>query len=164
MKNLLKLAICSAVTLPLLSSGQSINVSNPDNTGLFHDYVTAMFSDVSDLYAPPAYTDFDFNYTSPGVGDFIVPSAGPATFNFDLVAVNPPSFSITGNNYAKIGYFGNESWDVNSLVVQDTDTTLITTLFDYDGSGGVSGTTLPQSANHHGWRRGHGGQLQVLAQ
>lgn len=147
MKNLLKLAICTAVIFPLVSSGQSIDVTNPDNSGFFHELVTGMNSDVSTLYVPTAYSDFEYTHTGLNSGDFDAPGVGlPYTFRFELMAVNPTEFTLSGNEYARVGYFGNESMDVNTLKVQD-NLLKTTDLYTYDQFGGVAPTTTPQSSS-----------------
>lgn len=154
MKHLLKLAICSAVLCPLMSSGQSISVLNPDTSQPFYNLVTAMYNDANDLYDSVTFTDFNFTtdaLTVPGGtdGDFIAPAAGFTSkgtdFYFSRVASNPPAFTIPSDGYIKIGYFGNENWDLNSLSVKD-NTGYEETLFDYDVSGGTGSTVGPPQA------------------
>jgi hypothetical protein len=144
MKNLLKLAICTAIC-PLVSSGQSIDITNPDNTvDPFSNLVAAMYSDASTLYVPSPFSDFNFALTSPTTGTFTVPgTAGNPDFYFNLVASNPPSFTLSSpSDYAKVGYFGNENWDQNSLSVKD-DTNTSSNLFTYNIGGGVAPTVGP---------------------
>lgn len=133
--------------------GQSIDVTNPDNTGLFHDLVTAMTTDVTDLYDSVAFNDFIFSTDVPGggsAGDFIAPSAPFASlgtdFMFTRVETNPDAFAIPAGREIRIGYFGNESWDLNALSIRD-DTGAAEVLFEYDRFGGVFPTVgPPQSA------------------
>jgi hypothetical protein len=136
---------------PLVS--QSITVINPDNTGLFHDLVSAMTTDVTDLYDSVGFDDFNFTTDAllgGSSGDFIAPAA-PFTslgtdYLFSRVETNPDAFAIPAGREIRIGYFGNESWDLNSLSIRD-DTGTAEVLFSYDRFGGVFPTVgPPQSA------------------
>lgn len=129
--------------------GQSISVTNPDNTGPFHDMVVAMTTDVVDLYDSVNFNDFNFT-TDGSNGDFIAPAAPFVSLGMDYVFTkvdtNPDAFAIPAGKEIRIGYFGNESEDLNNLSIRD-DTGYVESLFQYDIFGGVLPTVgPPQSA------------------
>lgn len=149
----IRITIFALLAMTGMLGAQSIDVTNPDNTGLFHDLVTAMTTDVTDLYDSVAFNDFNFTTDVPmggSAGNFIAPAAPfislGTDFMFTRVTDNPDAFAIPAGREIRIGYFGNESWDLNALSVRD-DTGASEVLFEYDRFGGVFPTVgPPQSA------------------
>jgi hypothetical protein len=145
------------ITVPILFTGtlfaQSISIINPDNAGQFHKWVTAMTGDSTALYDSVDFDDFHFTTDvelGGTTGQFVAPAAPYSSLGSDIsfsrVMNNPDAFAIPAGRDIRIGYFGNESWDLNSLSIHD-DTGESEVLFSYDRFGGVFPTEgPPQSA------------------
>lgn len=132
MKNLIKLSLIAGCTIPAVSHGLTLGVTDPA-TGPFVDLVNLMAADVQTLFqgnggfggSAGAYTQMFFETDETTFGNWHTNDNGPIDFGtlgsgllFQQVA-NFSSFIFTGS--IEIGFLGNESWDRNLLTLQITN-------------------------------------------